>query len=325
MENAIVVYRDKPKTNSWARWLVRRTMKKNQNNLVGIIGKTGSGKTWSAISICEIMSKLDGVPFGINNIVFDLKELMDLINSGELKKGSKIIFDEPQISISAKDFQSKANKVFNYLVTTFRHRNLTLFFCTPFESLLDKTTRKLFHARFETMSINRNTKTCKLKPRYLEYSDWKSQPYQKKLIVFFQNKAGKSYHRKMFSWDVPKPSEELINQYEEKKLEFTNRLNKNISFELEKFEKKNKIIEGKSNQRPLTEKQEEFMKLLLNHNIEGACKILNRNMSRGYGIKKECEKKGIIFKPIWKDNRIIGHDIDGFSEKSDANSNEPRN
>src|SRR3990172_2181506 len=94
----IIIYRGKAKTNSWARWMVGRTMKKNQNNLISIVGKTGSGKTFSAISICEIMSKMDGVPFTIEHIVFSLRELMDLINSGKLKRGRKIVFDEPQVS-----------------------------------------------------------------------------------------------------------------------------------------------------------------------------------------------------------------------------------
>lgn len=270
MGNAIVRYKKKAKTGSWERWLVRRTMKKNQNNLVSVIGKTGSGKTWSAISICENMSKLDGVPFTIDHIVFSLKDLMDLINSGNLKRGSKIIFDEPQVSISAKDFQSVANKVFNYLVTTFRHRNLTLFFCTPFETLLDKSTRKLFHARFETISINSNNKTCRLKPRYIEYSDFKAEPYRKQLIVFYQTKVGKLKSYKLFFWDVKEPSKELIKLYEEKKMEFTNRLNKNISNKLDKFDASGKSLtaepqEIKPFRKFLTHKQEEAFKLRAIH------------------------------------------------------------
>ena len=83
MANAIVVYREKPKTNSWACWMVGRTTKQNKNNLVSLVGKTGSGKTYTAISICEIMSKMDGVPFTIEHIVFSLRELMDLINIEE--------------------------------------------------------------------------------------------------------------------------------------------------------------------------------------------------------------------------------------------------
>ena len=70
MGNAIVVYKDKPKTNSWCRWMVGRTKRQNKNNLVVIVGATGSGKTYSGLSICEIMTKMDKVPFNIDHVVF---------------------------------------------------------------------------------------------------------------------------------------------------------------------------------------------------------------------------------------------------------------
>lgn len=294
----IVIYRDKVKSHSWARWFVSRVMRKNQNNLCSIIGKTGSGKTYTAISICEIMSKMDGVPFTIDHVVFTLKDLMDLINSGELKRGSKIVFDEPQISISAREFQSEANKVFNYLLSTFRHRNLTLFFCTPFESLLDKNTRKLFHARFETLSINRNNNTCRIKPRFIEYSDFKDQPYRKQLIVMFKEE-GTNKTRKLFYWDVPKPSKEIIEQYEQKKLEFTNNLNINISARLEKYDKSGKSLTARHDldtRKPLTEKQEKVMKVFANikepNRYEVARKILGFSFSGLHAHKSRAEKKG---------------------------------
>jgi len=261
-----VVYRGKPKPNSWAKWFVGRTMRNNNNNLVSVIGKTGSGKTWSAISICEIMSELDGVPFGVEHIVFSLKELMDLINSGTLKRGSKIIFDEPQCSISAREFQSEANKVFNFLLSTFRHRNLSLFFCTPFESLLDKNTRRLFHCRIETLSVNHKKNTCRLKPRYLEYSDFKAEPYRKQLIVIYKDKEMSSGYKadKLFFWDIPKPSKDLIEKYEAKKLAFTNKLNENISARLQKYEDSGKSMtaEQKAERKPLTDRQRGVMELL---------------------------------------------------------------
>ncbi len=301
MVNAIMRYHAKAKGNSWARWMVSRTMKQNKNNLISIVGSTGSGKTYSGISICEIMSKMDGVPFTIDHIVFSLKELMELINSDKLKKGSKILFDEPQISISSKEFQSTANKVFNYLLTTFRHRNLTLFFCTPFESLLDKSTRRLFHARFETLSIDRNKQTCRLKPRFIEYSDFKIEPYRKQMIIIFKDGEGNSRSEKLFYWAVPKPSQALINQYEEKKLAFTNRLNKNISSKLDKFDESGGSITSEQTQPEkvrvkLTAIQEKTMRTLANiketNVFETAEKILGRSMSSIHKNKTLAEKKG---------------------------------
>ena len=317
MSNAIVIYRGKPKTNSWARWMVNRTMRQNKNNLVAVVGKTGSGKTYSAISICEIMSKMDGVPFDVDkHVVFSLNELMDLINSGELRRGNKIVCDEFQCSISAREFQSKANKVFNYVLSTFRHLNLTLFFCTPFETLLDKNTRRLFHARFETMSIDRNNQTCRLKPRFLEYSDYKTEPYRKQLIVMFKD-GNRNKSRKLFYWDIPRPSKENEIIYEKKKIDFTSRLNKNISLELEKGNSlTSKRVEEMTIRKPLTQRQKEVAQLLSQHSAEEVADILSIFLSSVYGHKTDIEKKGYIFKPIWENKRIIRYEIEGIAQNS---------
>jgi len=298
MANAIVVYRGKAKNNSWARWMVSRTMKQNKNNLISVVGKTGSGKTLSAISICEIMSKMDGVPFDVKIlVVFTLKELMDLINSGKLRRGSKIVCDEFQCSISAREFQSKANKVFNYVLSTFRHLNLTLFFCTPFETLLDKNTRKLFHARIETMSINKNNQTCRLKPRYIEYADFKAEPYRKQMIVCYKDDSGNSKSRPLFYWDVPRPSKENEDNYEKMKFDFTRRLNKNISLELERERSlTDEHKEEMAIRKPLTETQERVMKVLANvkesNKFEVASKKLGVSLSTIHKNKTLAKKKG---------------------------------
>jgi len=298
MANAVYIYRGKAKTNSWARWMVSRTMKQNKNNLIAVVGKTGSGKSLSAISICEIMSKMDGVPFNVReHVVFSLNELMDLLNSGKLKRGSKIVCDEFQCSISAREFQSKANKVFNYVLSTFRHKNLTLFFCTPFETLLDKNTRKLFHARFETMSINKNNQTCKIKPRYIEYSDFKTEPYRKQMFIFFKDDKGNNKSRQLFWWNVPYPSVESVRQFEKKRDDFTSNLNKNISIEL----KNKKSLTDKEEdeikiRKPLTDKQDRVMKVLANikesNRYEVASKKLGISFSTIHQNKTLAEKKG---------------------------------
>lgn len=291
----MVIYKDKPKQHSWCRFMVGRVMRKNNNNLVSWIGKTGSGKTFSAISAAEIMSEMSGVPFSVDNIVFSLRELMELINSGKLKRGSTIIFDEPQASISSKDFQSAANKVFNLLVTTFRHRNYSLFFCTPFESLLDKSTRRLFHARFETLSINPNNKTCRLKPRWVEYSDFKANPYIKQLIVCFKDEEKISRSRKLFHWDVPIPSQEIIDAYEVKKMEFTTRLNANIMATLEKFDASGKSMTAEIKpveRKPLTQSQEDAMRAIANGGLQHAKEILGISLGSIHQSKKLAMKKG---------------------------------
>ena len=306
MANALFIYKERIKPNAWARWMINRTRNQNKNNLISITGKTGSGKTLTAISICEIMEKLDGVKFDVNDhVVFSLKQLMDLINSKKLRKGSRIVCDEFQVSISAREFQSKTNKVFNYVLSTFRHLNLTLFFCTPFETLLDKNTRKLFHGRFETMSINKKNQTCRIKPRFVEYSDFKADPYTKQMIISFKDKEGIRKSRKLFHWDIPRPSKKAEEDYEIKKVEFTSTLNKNISLELDN----NKSLVDKHEEKPvvrkpLTEKQERVMKVLAN--IKGDDKFLQSKKILGIALstihqhKELAEKKGYTLKEFRK-------------------------
>jgi len=238
---SIVIFRDKKiPEKPWIRYFLRR-IEMNQNNLVVIIGKTGGGKTWAGLSCCEMISKKNKVPFGVDNVVFSLKELMSLINSGKLKKGSSILFDEPQCSISAREWQTETNRIFNYLLSTFRHRCLNLFFATPYEDLLDLSTRKLFHAKFQTAGINLNTQTCKIRPKTIEYNSQNKIFYEKWLRVCYKPQGSSSYvTRKYQFWDIPKPSDELIKLYEMKKLEFTTQLNKEIEERLNAIEAKKK-------------------------------------------------------------------------------------
>ncbi len=301
----MVVYKDSKinSGNSWVNYFSSR-IKQNKNNLVVVTGKTGSGKTWSAIAIGEMMAEENNVYFGIENIVFSLKDLMALINSDKLKKGSCILFDEPQVSISSKEFQSEANKVFNYLLTTFRHRNLTLFFCTPFEDLLDLSTRKLFHAKFTTSSIDRNENKVIVRPVTIEYNSNQRKFYEKFLRIIYKEGSEDEYSKRVLkSWGVPKPSPEMIKLYEEKKLNFTSNLNKEIEERLNHHEyvKKEKY-KIKDERRPLTDKQERVLVALAEHdgNVKQASEELKMNSRLVYFHQAQARKKDYDWRELLK-------------------------
>lgn len=263
----LLKYKEEAQPHAWCSFMNKKTMVRNDNNLCSLVGRTGSGKTWSAIAMSEIMSKMSGVPFGVDNIVFSFQELMNLINSDKLQRGSCIIFDEPQASINSRDFQSLANKLFNLLASTFRHRNFTLFFCLPSESMLDKTTRQMIKYRFITESINTNNNTCRVSPYALEWGLLNGKCYNHFLVIRHKPK-GSSVHRhdKIHFWDVPRASKELLDAYEKKKREFTDRLNRIIMSKLNDFNESGKSnteeVEKKDKRKPLTDKQEEVMRCL---------------------------------------------------------------
>ena len=216
----------KPTQKKYWITYIKQRIKKNKNFLGFISGPTGSSKSYSSLRICE---ELDP-EFNIDNCVFGGLELMKLINSGKLKSGSAIVFEEVGVEMSSKNWQSTTNKMINYLIQTFRHRNFILIFNSPFMDFVDAGTRKLFHAEFKTMGIDYNKKEAKLKPVFLQYNSRLKKFYNHRLQVI--TPEGKV---PVDVWRVSKPSEPLRILYEEKKLAYTNRLNKKYGNQKKKF------------------------------------------------------------------------------------------
>lgn len=230
------------KQYSWIRYIDLR-IRQNKNFLGFISGQTGSGKSYCALSLAEMIDP----EFSVERCIFSGKELMQLINSDKLGKGNVIIWDEAGIDLSNRSWQSTTNKLLNFLLQTFRHRNFILIFTSPYIDFVDNNTRKLFHAEFKTQSIDFKDKVTKIKPQLIQYNSRLGKFYYKYLRVV----TGQGDVVPIESWKIPIPSKELIEAYERKKNKFTAELNKNISFELEKEENKDK--------KPLTELQEKIL------------------------------------------------------------------
>lgn len=237
---------DTPKTKdeySWIRY-IRQRIRQNKNFLAITTGQTGSGKTWATISIAEMLDP----EFSVERIVFTGQDLMKLINSNKLKKGSVIVWDEAGIDMSNRNWQSTTNKMLNFLLQTFRHRNFILLFTTPYCSFVDKATRRLFHAEFRTESINFNENKTRLRAKAWQYNDKLDRVYEK----YLRRRTDKGVV-KITTWDVPAPSKEIIKPYEKKKTAFTTELNAEILRELKVVEKK------KNGKKPLTELQQKIV------------------------------------------------------------------
>lgn len=228
---------------SWIRY-IRQRIKQNKNFLCFISGPTGSGKSYSCLSIAE---QLDP-DFSVDRVVFRGVELMDLINSGKLKRGSVVIFEEAGVEMSSRNWQSTTNKMLNFLIQTFRHRNFILLFNSPYMDFVDASTRRLFHAEFKTLSIDFGKKVVKLNPQLIQYNG-RLQRFYYKYLRLITSEGVVPVRR----WSVGKPSEVLLKAYELKKSAFTDALNAEISREL-RVQENNKRVRSE-----LTELQKEVL------------------------------------------------------------------
>jgi ABC-type dipeptide/oligopeptide/nickel transport system ATPase component len=225
----------KCKESYWVRYITNRI--KNNKNFLGIVyGPTGSGKSYACLTLAEVLDS----HFSSENIVFKGLDFINLIESGKLRKGSVIIFEEAGVEINNRDWQSKINKMMNYLMQTFRHRNYIVLFNAPYMDFIDSATLKMFHAYFETDSIDFEKKLTKLKPRIIQYNSKERKFYYKMLKYIETNDSGFKRLMPVKYMDVGLASSDLIEKYEEKKTQFTGGLIKDIkmSFLAEDLKKK---------------------------------------------------------------------------------------
>lgn len=292
-----------PREKYWITYIKQR-ISKNKNFLGFISGTTGSGKSWSSLSIC---SDLDP-EFGEDRIVFSGVELMTLINSSKLKRGSAILFEEVGVEMNNRNWSSVTNKMLNYLIQTFRHRGFILIMNSPFMDFVDSSIKKLFHAEIATVSIDFKTNECKLKPLHLQWNSRFKKFYYKRLrAVTPEGIVPISF------WRVGKPKQELIDFYEKKKREFTDKLNKKILEELECANSAKIRKMANTGRKPLTFLQERVLRLrkqgLNNQQIgkemglssQGVGHHIRSAILKGYNTDFP-KKKG---KPIGEDGKSI--------------------
>jgi hypothetical protein len=213
-------------SGSWVNY-VKNRIERNKNFLCIFSGPTGSGKSWSALRFCQELDE----DFNIDRVVFKGKDLMNLINGGTLSKGSVILWDETQIDLNNRNWQSLMNKMLNYLISTFRHKNFILIFTAPYTDFIDSATLKMFHANFEVVGMNKSKGTVKVKPLQLQYDH-----RQKKWYRHYLRRRYDVGISKLKRWNIPKPSKDLIKAYESKKTAFTTALNNEIESKLNRLD-----------------------------------------------------------------------------------------
>ena len=203
-----------------------RIQKRNQNWLAVFTGSTGSGKSYSAMTIAK---KLDPT-FSIDRVCFTPEEFLSLLNSGTLKRGNVIMFDEAGVGIPSREWYTISNKMVNYVLQTFRRENLGVIFTVPSIDFIDAQSRKLFHNYLETKVIHRKKELVEAKFMEMTYDSRFGKTYFK-----YPRLTPNSPMGIITSVFIPKPNPELIEAYENKKREFAKSLYRSALRDIKKF------------------------------------------------------------------------------------------
>lgn len=280
---------------------ILKRVKQNKNFICTITGSTGSGKSFGALRLAQNLDP----NFDIRNVVFDAEEFMNLVNGAtkKLEKGSVILFDEIQVTMSHTDFMSLQAKLINYVLQTFRNLNFVLILTAPQFTFINKSVRLLSHARFQTEKIDYQNKQTHMKPLFLDINQKNGRIYEKYLRVITEDGPAPLSLLKLSL-----PSKELILAYEEKKAEFTKKLNEDIANSLKKSKFKQELIKNKD---ILTEEQRKIVNLLKEGKLlPEISQILGTKLPNIHKSLGFIRKKGILIKNIKEKNKVIKYEVE---------------
>ena len=195
----------------------QRLLLQNKNWLCVFCGGTGSGKSYSAMTLA---TNIDPT-FNTDKLVFKAEDFIRLLNSGKLKKGDCILFDEAGVGMPARDWYTISNKAIGYLLQTFRNLNLAVIFTVPNLNYIDGQARGLFHHYIETQKILYKEKLVHAKLFTIRVNR------TGKLFFIYPKLRPKGSKKKIIIKEIyfRLPSPELINAYEKKKMAYTVQLN----------------------------------------------------------------------------------------------------
>lgn len=198
--------------------IISRRFSSNQNILLGVIGKTGSGKSWSCLKICELWYKEKfKKPFPVDNCCFSIEQLMERLVNGKLQRGELLIIEEGGVNLGSLDFQNKLQKAFTYVLQSFRSMNIGILINLPYFSMLNKNVRLLMHILLKTIEIKNNKAVLKI--HHLQYNQQTGKLYNHRPQIMIDG----CYEPVDFITYSP-ASKELIDSYEERKHKFVKSL-----------------------------------------------------------------------------------------------------
>lgn len=208
----------------------------NKNWLAIFVGSTGSGKSYSAISIADKFSKRG---FSVeHHLIFTAQQFLEKLNNPKnIKRGDILVFDEAGVGMSSRDWQSTSNKILGSVLQTFRHMNVGVIFTVPAISMIDKQARILFHHIFEPVSIDRGKNKCYCKVHEFQYNNAYDKLYRKNMQ--FPDDDG--YPTSMMGILISKPTGKLLEEYEKAKTEYTQKINKDFLEDLSEKDTKQEI------------------------------------------------------------------------------------
>jgi hypothetical protein len=187
--------------------------KKGLSNFIIIIGKKGSGKSYLSLRLGEV---IEGKSFGMRHVCFSINELFTLLDSGKYKAGDVIVLEEIGIAANSRDALTKTNKHLSFAAQAIRPARITLIANTISWGLMDSQVKNLADYRIEVVGHDTILQQTEFKFKKISPKQDNPEPYTEHLWT----KDGEGRVVKHILWTMNRPSHEIAEQYDTKRMEY---------------------------------------------------------------------------------------------------------
>lgn len=198
-------------------WLMRRIWdrlnRENEHFMGVIVGQEGSGKSYTAVKIANLVDP----SFTADRVIFDVTELLKVLKDGKHDPGNFYVLDEAGVQLGRRTWQQRGQVLANQALQLIRSHNLGLIFTLPRLSELDSQTQGRLQAFIEmTNKVDGEYAEAKWKWMDPDRADDTGKIYKK----YPRRRLGFGQTLRVQKVAFKPPDEELIKPYEERKETF---------------------------------------------------------------------------------------------------------
>lgn len=141
---------------------IQQRLRNKQNWTMAIVGRVGSGKSWAALRLAELLDpSFNKHPS--HRIMFAILELITKINQEGISTGKVYVLDEASISFSSRASMTSINQEMSHFLQSWRFRQSGLIMTLPDLSFLDIVGRKLIDNVAVCYGYNPTTQICSMR------------------------------------------------------------------------------------------------------------------------------------------------------------------
>lgn len=130
-------------------WLLRRIWDRvnrdNEHFMGVIVGREGSGKSFTALKIASMIDPT----FDADRVIFDVADLLEVLRDGDHDPGNFYVLDEAGVQFGVRSWQERGQVLANQALQLVRDHNLGLIFTLPRLGELDSQTQGRLQAFLE--------------------------------------------------------------------------------------------------------------------------------------------------------------------------------